>query len=327
MRGIEFFRNVSIGQYFAGDTPVHRLTPATKYLWLFALMIPGCTAGIAGVALVFAVALAVGALAGIKPGFLLRGVKPALPFFFLAALLQFIFGFAGDGSGILFALGPFKMTAHRAMALGLAVARTIALMVVLGVFTSVTSEGEVAHGVEDFLAPLARVGVSAYRLSMVVTATFRFIPIIAMELEAIVKAQASRGANFGSGKGGPLSKVRDYFPLVVPVTVRALERAEVLAEAMEARCYPGVARTRLASYEGIRGEARSASSRLQYAPRLLSSALFRGNGRVSGRQRERSRPIGAATSYPGRYHGISFRRQKDCDYRRPRRGNRRSVGA
>ena len=102
MRGIEFFRNVSIGQYFPGGSIAHRLGPATKYLWLLSLMVPGATAGIAGVALVLALSLRAGALAGIKPGFLLRGLKPALPFFLLALLLQFLFGFAEDGSATLF---------------------------------------------------------------------------------------------------------------------------------------------------------------------------------------------------------------------------------
>jgi energy-coupling factor transport system permease protein len=254
MRGIEFFRNVSIGQYHPGETLVHRLTPATKYLWLLALMIPGALGGPIGVAFVLAVSLLAGLLAGVRPGFLLRGVKPALPFFLLAALLQFLFGFTDDGSGLLFALGPFHMTARHAAAIGMAIERTVALMVLLGVFTSVTSEGEVAHGVEDFLAPLGRIGLPVHELSMIVSVTFRFIPIIAMELETIAKAQASRGANFGTGKGGPLRKARDYLPLIVPVTVRALERAEILAEAMEARRYTGAARTRLVMYQGIRGE-------------------------------------------------------------------------
>ena len=73
------------------------------------------------------------------------------------------------------------------------------------------------------------------------------MPIIVGELEAIAKAQASRGADFGSGRGGPIAKARAYLPLFVPVTVRALERAELLAEAMEARGYTGEGRTRLAS--------------------------------------------------------------------------------
>ena len=84
------------------------------------------------------------------------------------------------------------------------------------------------------------------------------MPIIVGELEAIAKAQASRGADFGAGRGGPIAKARAYLPLFVPVTVRALERAELLAEAMESRGYTGVERTRLACYPKQRGEALAA---------------------------------------------------------------------
>ena len=136
----------------------------------------------------------------------------------------------------------------------MAIGRTLALLVVLGVFTSVTSEAEIAHGVEDSLAPLSRLGFPSHQFALVATLTFRFIPIIAGELEAIVKAQASRGANFGTGKGGPLAKAKAYLPLIVPVTIRALERAETLAEAMESRCYTGVGRTRLVLYTRRKGE-------------------------------------------------------------------------
>jgi energy-coupling factor transport system permease protein len=254
MRSLEFHRNVSIGQYFAGGTYVHRLTPATKYLWLLALAAPAATTGVAGVALAFALALGLGLFAHVSPGFLIRGVKPALPFFVLAILLQFFFGFPGDRSRVLFALGPLSLTTREAWAAGMAIARTVALMAIIGLFTSVTSEGEIAHGIEDLLAPVARAGLPVHRLALVVSATFRFIPVIAGELEAIVKAQASRGANFGTGRGGPIAKARAYLPLIVPVTVRALERAESLAEAMEARCYTGEGRTRFVHYTRIRGE-------------------------------------------------------------------------
>ncbi len=254
MKDLEFFRNISIGQYSSGDSLLHRLTPATKYLWLFALSIPGAVGGISGVAMVLLLALCAGRGAGIRPAFLLRGVKPALPFFVLAAFLQFLFGWPGDHSAALFTLGPLSATAREAAAVGMAVARTVALMVLLGVFTSITSEGEIAHGVEDLLDPLARLGLPVHRLALVVSATFRFIPVIAGELESIVKAQASRGADFGTGKGGPFARARAYLPLIVPVTVRALERAEVLAEAMEARCYTGKDRTRWVVYPKVRGE-------------------------------------------------------------------------
>jgi energy-coupling factor transport system permease protein len=287
MKGLEFFRNVSIGQYFAGDSPIHRLTPATKYLWLLALAIPGAAGGLAAVILSGIAALAVGAAAGLRPGFLIRGVKPALPFFVLAALLQFLFGWPGDSSTVLLSLGPFSATLREAEAVGMAVCRTVSLMAVIGLFTSVTSEGEIAHGLEDVLSPLAKLGLPVHRLALVASATFRFIPVIAMELEAIVKAQASRGADFGTGRGGPLAKARAYLPLIVPVTVRALERAEALAEAMEARCYTGDGRTRLVTYGRRRGELLvDLAAPLACAAAFAADALLRwalailGNGRL-----------------------------------------------
>jgi energy-coupling factor transport system permease protein len=259
VRGIEFFRNVSIGQYWPGTSYVHRLTPATKYLWLLALLVSGIASSTYGGALLpLAAALAIGAVARIRPSFLLRGVKPLVPLIAFTAVLQALFPWPGDGSQLLVSFGPIAFTANKARMVLMMFARTLSLMTVIGLFTSVTSEGESVHGIEDILAPLERLGRAAarpaHRLALAVGIALRFVPIIIGELEAIAKAQASRGADFGSGKGGPIARARAYLPLFVPVTVRALERAELLAEAMKARGYTDEGRTRLASYPKQRGE-------------------------------------------------------------------------
>jgi len=255
MRGIEFFRNVSIGQYASTGSRVHRFTPATKYLWLLALMaICIAASSFAAQAFALALSLALGAAARLRPGFLLRGTKPLGPLLVLLAVLQFFFATSGDASAVLFALGPFSMTSAEARLSLMAAARTVGLVTAIGLFTSVTSESETMHGIEDLLRPLARLGLPARRLSLAVGIVFRFIPVIALELESIVKAQASRGADFGSGRGGPIAKARAYLPLFVPVTLRALERAELLAVAMEARGYSEEGVTRYAIYERTRGE-------------------------------------------------------------------------
>ncbi len=261
MRGIEFFRNVSIGQYRQGSSYPHRLRPSTKYLWLLALMAAGIgSSSYAGALLPLVLAAAIGAAAGIGPGFLLRGTKPLLPLLVLAALLQVLFSWPGDASPVLAALGPVRLTAREGHLVLMTFARTLSLMTVIGLFTSLTSEGESVHGIEDLLAPLGRLGsrlglgLRPQRLALAVGIALRFVPMIVGELESIAKAQASRGADFGSGRGGPIAKARAYLPLFVPVTVRALERAELLAEAMEARGYSEEGRTRLASYPKQRGE-------------------------------------------------------------------------
>jgi energy-coupling factor transport system permease protein len=255
LRGIEFFRNVSIGQYIHTGSYAHRLSPATKYLWLIALMVAGiASSSYAGAALPLLIALALGSASGINPVFLLRGAKPLLPLLAFTAVLQFLFSWPGDASRVLLSLGPFTATEREARLVAMTLLRTLSLMTVIGLFTSVTSEGESVHGIEDALSPLKRLGLRPQRLALAVGVALRFVPIVAGELEAIVKAQASRGADFGSGRGGPMAKARAYLPLFVPVTVRALERAEIMAEAMEARGYTEDGRTRLAVYPRRKGE-------------------------------------------------------------------------
>ena len=221
MKNMEFFRNVSIGQYVDEDSVVHRLAPATKYLWLLAILVPASLARSGfTVMLLAASSLAFALLARVRPLFLLRGFLPVMPLLVIAAILQVVFTRPGDTSVVFVSIGPLSLTAMEAQAvLGMA-ARFLTMMLSLGLFTSVISEGDTARGIEDLLAPLARFGFPAHALALTVAVAFRFIPIVAGELESVVKAQAARGADFGAGKGGPIRKARAYLPLVVPVTIR-----------------------------------------------------------------------------------------------------------
>jgi len=245
MKNLEFFKNLSIGQYIDSGSKIHAFSASTKYLMLACLALPALVAPtFFGTLLSGFAALFIASASGVRPLFLIRGIKPALPLFFVAAFLQFLFGWQGDESPVFFKLGPIAATAREAWIALMVVARTASMILVLGLFTALTTEGEAARGIEEAFAPLSKIGVKAHRLSLSVVMALRFVPIVTGELEALAKAQASRGADFGSGKGGPLKKARAYLPLFVPVTIRALERAELLAEAMEARCYSGEGRTR-----------------------------------------------------------------------------------
>jgi energy-coupling factor transport system permease protein len=127
--------------------------------------------------------------------------------------------------------------------------RFTALIAIFGLFSSVTGTSELARGTELLLSPLARLRFPAHDAAMILSIALRFVPLLAMEAEHIVKAQASRGADFGRGRGGPLSRARRMLPLYVPLFISALRRAEALALAMEARCYTGGAgRTAPAGY-------------------------------------------------------------------------------
>ncbi len=255
MPGLEFFRNVSIGQYVDTHSSVHSLTPATKYLGLFLLFaLALATPGIPGVLILACLALGIAALARIPPAFLLGGIVPALPFFGIAAMLQLVFAWPGDDSAVLLRFWIVSVTARELLTAALVILRSSSLILVIGLFTSVTPESQIAHGIEDSLAPLGRLGMRPQRIALAVTTAFRFVPIIAGEIEDIVKAQSSRGADFGTGRGGIVAKAKAYLPLFVPVTVRALERAQSLALAMEARCYTETGRSRYRGYRKVPGE-------------------------------------------------------------------------
>lgn len=273
MRNLEFFRNVSIGQYVDGDSPVHRASPSSKFLWLFAVLLPASVVPQAAVVGILALTcLGFALLARVGLGFLLRGFLPVLPLLAIAAALQVAFTWAGDPSPRLLTLGPLSITAAEAATVGSMALRFFTMVLGIALFTSVITEGDTARGIEDVLSPLARVGFPAHELSLAVAVAFRFIPIVAGEMESIVKAQAVRGADFGRGRGGPLRKARAYLPLLVPVTLRALERAEALAEAMEARCYVARGRTRYVETAGGRGDAFVKAAALLYGTAVLAAS-------------------------------------------------------
>ncbi len=253
MRNFEFLRNVSIGMYVEGDSPVHRLSPAAKYLWLLAILLPASFSGsFRVIGTLSAACLGFSLLARVRPGTLLRGFLPVLPLLGIAAFLQVVFTWPQDRSPVLAAVGPLSLTVRESLAVLTMALRFATLMLALGLFTSVITEGDTARGVEDLFAPLERFGFPARGLGLTVAVAFRFIPIVAGELETIVKAQAARGADLGSRRGGPIRKARAYLPLLVPVTVRALERAVALAEAMEVRGWSSGPRTRYAVSGGGR---------------------------------------------------------------------------
>lgn len=255
MKNLEFFGNIGIGQYIDSGSWFHSLRPSTKYGILLALSIVAiATPTLAGVAIILAAAMGLAVVSLIPLAFLAGSLKPIFPVLILTAALQFLFRWPGDLSRELLAFGPFAFTLRELWLVALILLRSSAMMIIVGWFTSVTTEADAARGIEDLLRPLSGHVLFVHRLSLAAATAIRFVPIVAGELEAIVKAQASRGADFGSGKKGIIAKAKAYAPLFVPVTIRALERAELLAEAMESRCYTGEGRTLPPRRPALKGE-------------------------------------------------------------------------
>jgi energy-coupling factor transport system permease protein len=188
-------------------------------------------------------ALAGLALARVPLGYALRGLLPPLPFLLFLALLQVLFGFGAEGGKVLLDYPPVVISTTDLVAAGELLLRFAALILAISLVSLTLSTTELVRGLESLLRPLAAVGLPTHDFVLMVQVTLRFVPLLAQEAERIAKAQASRGAEWGTRGGGLLKRVRQAMPLILPLFLTALRRAENLALAMAARGYAGRGRT------------------------------------------------------------------------------------
>jgi energy-coupling factor transport system permease protein len=236
----EFLRHVTIGQYLPTDSVIHRLDPRAK-LWMVMLLVVGTVASTSLLGLVYALLSVLGALliARVPLRFALKGLRPALPFLAIIALIQiFVVPPAAPGQ-VLFHWWRLTVTTASIGAAFVTLIRFGVLILAISLFSLSTRTTELTHGIEHLLRPLQKIRLPAHEFALTVVIALRFVPLLALEAERIVKAQASRGADFGHGRMGVLKRARRMLPLLVPLFVTALRRAETLALAMEARSYMG----------------------------------------------------------------------------------------
>jgi len=246
MEDFEFLRNVTIGQYFTGDSIVHRIDPRTKLTVLIILAIANSfTTSYTGNAILLGICVAYVLASGISFRFILSGVKPALPIIIIYALMQLLFfGEAYEPYGlatqIYFQWGIVSISNGSIQLVIVTLMRFLEIFLLVSLLTATTTTTDIAHGVEGMLKPFQRIGVPAHEIALIGTIALRFVPIFAEQLEIIMKAQASRGADFGGGGVFQFVKTaRQMVSLVVPLFVDAFRRAEDLILAMDARCYVG----------------------------------------------------------------------------------------
>ncbi len=241
MDEFEFLRNITIGQYLPTASRIHQLDPRAKILGFIALIAAVTFTGsyLGNLVLVATVLLLV-TYAGIPLGYALAGLRPALPFILVLAILQLLFSNPSTESPTLARVGFVTITADSLRTVIVSVARFVELILLVSLLTLTTTTTELAHGLESLLAPLNAIRIPAHEFALVLTIALRFVPTIAEETERLMKAQVSRGADFGSGSRLRfIQRTRKLLPLLVPLFLAALERAEELIVAMEARGYLG----------------------------------------------------------------------------------------
>jgi len=249
----ELLRYITIGQYLPTGSVVHRLDPRVK-LVAFALLVAAISFNgyYAGNIILTAAVLLLLYLSQVSMAYALKGVRPALPVILILAVMQVLVPpqpfLAGRGTCTVVAnWGGIHLTDCTVRLIVISALRFFQLILLTNLLTFSTSITELTHGTESLLRPLQRIGFPAHELAMVAAIALRFAPILAQEMERIMKAQISRGADFGGGSRWRFfRRTRRLLPLLVPLFLNALRRAEELILAMEARCYVGGrGRTRL----------------------------------------------------------------------------------
>lgn len=234
-------KDITLGQYFPGNSPIHRLDPRAKLvaliLYIVALFL--CKWFIS-YALIFAVLVLVVALSTVKPKALLRGMKPILILLIFTAVLNMFYTPGRE----LVSFWVFTITYEGILHAFFMVLRIMLLISCTFLLTYTTSPLALTDGLEGLLSPLKKIKIPVHELAMMMSIALRFIPTLIEETDKIMSAQRARGADFDTGN--LVQKAKALIPLLVPLFISAFRRADELATAMECRCYHGgVGRTRM----------------------------------------------------------------------------------
>ncbi|MFW5986472.1 MAG: energy-coupling factor transporter transmembrane component T family protein [Halanaerobiales bacterium] len=235
-------KNITIGQYIAGNSIIHQLDPRIKIINIIILVTSlFLIDGFIGFALFAGFITLIIIFSGLPVKKIIKGLKPIF-FLVLITLISHLFFTRG---GTVYWQWGFISIEEEGVFTGLfMVSRILLLIMVTSILTLTTTPLQLTDGIEYLLSPLKKVGVPAAELSMMMTIALRFIPTLLEEADKIMKAQMARGADFESGN--IIRRAKSLIPLLVPLFISAFRRADDLALAMESRCYRGgEGRTRL----------------------------------------------------------------------------------
>ena len=234
-------RNMTLGQYYPADSLIHRLDPRVKLLgtllFVISLFFPRSVPGFV-IATLFLVLVT--HMSRVPVRLLVRGIRPLLLLIVFTALVNL---FSTPGKAVLTA-GPFTISREGVILSAFLVIRLIYLLAGSSVMTFTTTPNQLTAGLEKSLGFLTRLYLPVHEFALMMSIALRFIPILTEELDKIMKAQMSRGMDFE--EGSLMTRAKKLLPLLVPLFVSAVRRANELGTAMEARCYHGgEGRTRL----------------------------------------------------------------------------------
>lgn len=237
-------KDITLGQFFPGNSLLHRLDARTKIILLFfflaSIFLFDSPAAYAALTVFTAVLIGMSRL---PLALMFKALKPLLWIIGFTFLIH-LCSTPGD---VFFHIWFFDFTWQGAVRGFFIALRLVLLILLSALLTYTTSPLALTDALETLLKPLKRLGVPAHEIAMMMTIALRFVPTLIEEADKIMKAQQARGADFA--EGSLPARIKGFVPVLVPLFISAFRRADELALAMEARCYRGgVGRTQMKTF-------------------------------------------------------------------------------
>lgn len=250
-------KDITLGQYFPGNSAIHRLDPRTKLIGMIAYIVIVFVISKTPVfilPLLFALMCVL--IAKIPLSYVVRSLKPIR---FLIIFMFIINLFMVRTGNVIISFWIINITDEAIKQSVYITLRLVLLLAGTSIMTLTTTPIALTDGLEMLLAPLSKLHFPAHELAMMMTIALRFIPTLIEEADKITKAQMARGADFESGN--IIKRAKSMVPILVPLFVSAFRRADELAMAMESRCYHGGdGRTRMNVLKFKKGDAVAAAA-------------------------------------------------------------------
>ncbi len=228
-------KDITLGQYFPGNSVIHRLDPRAKLILLVVYIVALFLAsGWVSYVLMLGVLVFVVKISRIPPKSIVRGMKPLVMILVFTGVLNLFFTQEGTLLVDFWIIKIYSGGLSRAVMM---VARILMLISCTFLLTYTTSPIALTDGLETLMGPLKKIGVPVHELSMMMCIALRFIPTLIEETDKIMCAQKARGADFENGS--LVDRAKALIPILVPLFISAFRRADELATAMECRCYQG----------------------------------------------------------------------------------------
>ena len=232
----EFLGNTLVGQYIPGESWFHLRDPRAKLVSFVVLLVAIIfTPHLFGMLLGFAMVCLIYVISRLPFRTTWKTIRQAIPFIVILALLQIVFSAPIEGEIILWRFFSIEISHRMIINAVMLITRFAVLIALINVMVMSLSTAQVTTALFYLMKPFEKIGFPINDLTMVVQITLRYIPLVAQLAEKTVKAQASRGGDWEQRGFNPVRQARRILPLLVPLTVNSLKKAEIMAMAMESR--------------------------------------------------------------------------------------------